>query len=68
MKTSVLFDVMAIHGDLFSPINGLGEDLSFCHRARSIGYKIYVDPEIKLGHCGHYIVTEDFFNSCKGAE
>lgn len=68
MKTSVLFDVMAIHGDLFSPINGVGEDLSFCWRARSIGYKIYVDPEIKLGHCGHYIVTEDFFNNYKGAK
>lgn len=66
MKSKVLFDVLAVHQDLFSPIGGVGEDLSFCHRARSIGYHIYLDPSIKCGHVGHYIITENFFNSYKG--
>lgn len=28
----------------------LSEDWSFCHRARDLGFKVYVDPSIKLGH------------------
>ena len=27
-----------------------GEDYSFCAKARDVGFKTYVDPEIKLGH------------------
>lgn len=30
----------------------LSEDLSFCHRWRAIGGKIYVDPSIQMGHVG----------------
>ena len=26
-----------------------GEDISFCHRARERGYKVWCDPEIKVG-------------------
>ena len=29
-----------------------GEDYSFCNRWRDIGGKIWVDPMIRLGHCG----------------
>lgn len=32
----------------------LGEDASFCNRARQCGYKIYVDTSIRLGHIGSY--------------
>lgn len=28
----------------------LSEDWAFCHRARELGFKVYVDPTIKLGH------------------
>lgn len=68
MKTQVLFDVAAIYGNMFSPINGVGEDLSFCWRARSIGYHIYADPTLELGHCGHHIITKALYESYKGAE
>lgn len=30
-----------------------GEDYSFCNRWRDIGGKVFVDPEIKMGHCGY---------------
>lgn len=30
----------------------MGEDYNFCDRAREAGFKIYLDPEINLGHFG----------------
>src|SRR3990167_3999182 len=27
-----------------------GEDISVCHRINELGFKIYVDPELKVGH------------------
>ena len=35
----------------------LGEDYSFCMRARNCGYKIMLDPSIKLGHIGTYVYS-----------
>ncbi len=32
----------------------LGDDFSFCYRARQAGYKIYADTTIRLGHIGPY--------------
>jgi len=50
MKRNVLWNVLCQHGYVFSPINTVGEDLSFCWRARMCGHKIYCDPTIALGH------------------
>ena len=63
MTTSVLLDVIAKFRDAFSPIGRVGEDLSFCIRARECGYKIYADSSIQLGHCSHSIVTKEFFEA-----
>ena len=57
--TDAFIDVQAKFGDLFTPINGTGEDLSFCWRARQAGWRLYCDPRIHLGHVAHYIVTEE---------
>lgn len=39
----------------------LSEDFSFCEKARKMGYKIYADSSIKLGHQGNYFYTlEDY--------
>lgn len=60
MRSSVLYKVVSKHGALFTPINGVGEDLSFCWRARQCGCKIICDPSIELGHVGHSIITREF--------
>lgn len=59
----VLFDVLAKYGDMFAPIGGVGEDLSFCWRARQCGYKIVADPKIQCGHVGHYVVDKEFYDT-----
>lgn len=42
----------------------LSEDFAFCERARNEGYKIYAEPNIKLGHAGtYYFTTEDYFRN-----
>lgn len=30
-----------------------GEDFSFCRRWRDIGGQVWIDPEIRMGHCGY---------------
>lgn len=65
MKTSILLDTALQYKNLFAPIGGVGEDLSFCWRARECGYKIVVNPKIKCGHVGHYTVTEDMYKVYK---
>ena len=63
VKTEVLFDVAAKFGTWFEPMNGFGEDLSFCWRARECGYDILLDPSITCGHIGHITVNESFYKA-----
>lgn len=37
---------------IFHPFSGMGEDISFCRRVTSNGYKIIVDRAITCGHVG----------------
>lgn len=66
--TSVFVDVQAKFGHMFSPIGDVGEDLSFCWRARQCGWKIICDPSIELGHVGHHIITREFWEEYKAFE
>lgn len=59
--TKLLADVGNKYGLPFSPILGFGEDLSFCMRARELGYKLYCDSSIKAGHVGMGVITEDYY-------
>lgn len=68
MRSEVIISVLGKHAQTFNPINGVGEDLSFCWRARDCGYDIWCDPSIKLGHIGRTVVTRDFFNAYRGAK
>lgn len=43
----------------------LSEDFAFCERARNLGYKIYAEPTIKLGHMGNYLFT---LSDCKNID
>ena len=62
MPTDVLMSVISKFGTMFTPIDGIGEDLAFCWRARQCGYKIVCDTDVALGHCGHYVITREFYN------
>ena len=63
MKTDVLAEIVNKGVMPFSPIYGLGEDLSFCVRARNCGYKIWCDPKLQIGHKAATIVTRDTFKA-----
>ena len=65
MKADVFMDVQARFGNMFAPIGNVGEDLSFCWRARECGFRIYCDPTITLGHVGHTVITRDFYETYK---
>lgn len=59
MKMEVL-EAMGIYGVPFFPIGGLGEDLTFCWRAKKLDIKFHCDSRIKIGHIMRAIVNEEF--------
>ena len=65
-KTDMLLDMAARYGDFFGPIANVGEDLAFCWRARQLGYKIMLDCNLKLGHVGHTVFTQQYFEALQG--
>ena len=64
MGLDVLISVAAkFDGKMFDPLPGMGEDVSFCWRARQCGYDIYCDTSIELGHVGQCVVTRGYFDA-----
>lgn len=48
---------MRVHGLFMSPVRDdmlESEDYNFCRRARGAGFKIMLDPTVRLGHIGQY--------------
>lgn len=68
MPTEAAVAVSLNFREMFNPMKGAGEDLSFCWRARKSGYKIICDPRIPLGHVGHTVINAEFYNAYKGAK
>jgi len=62
----VILECFGKYRTCFSPIGQVGEDLSFCHRAKELGYDTYLDCDVKCGHVGHLIVTEDLYKAVHG--
>lgn len=58
MSTKLAQAVVDKYGLPFSPILGFGEDLSFCLRARELGFKLWCDSSIKMGHVGLGVISE----------
>lgn len=56
IKTEVLKAVQLHYKTCFLPEMQWGEDLAFCRRARAMGYDIYADPCVRLGHIGHDVI------------
>ena len=59
-KVDMLDTMLSLYGVPFFPIAGLGEDLSFCFRAKQIDIKMYADTSIKIGHIMRMSVDENF--------
>ena len=52
VKVSVLKCMLKYYKGLFDPFKGVGEDIAFCLRAKRIGFKTFIDRDVKLGHVG----------------
>lgn len=64
LSTDVLLSVAAkFDGRMFDPMDGFGEDVAFCWRARQCGYDIWCDSSIEMGHVGNMIVTREVFEA-----
>ena len=51
MKTAMIKDLYDRYGPPFNPPpDGAGEDIAFCRRAVTAGYKLYCDSRIKVRH------------------
>lgn len=67
MASAVLLSVQSkFNGRMFDPMDGFGEDVSFCWRARQCGYEIWCDSSIEFGHVGNCIVTRGYFEAYNG--
>lgn len=62
IKTQVLKSMFKRYKSLFEPKWGVGEDIAFCIRAAKVGYKIYADRDIKIGHIGECVYGERNYN------
>lgn len=52
IKTELIEAIMQVWGRPFDRTPGLGEDLTFCYRAKVLGAKIVCDGRIRMGHIG----------------
>lgn len=69
--TAAFVEVSHEYGEMFNPIHGTGEDLSFCWRARQLGYKIMCNPRINLGHVTQMMITRkdwEYYRAVKEAQ
>ena len=57
VKVSVLKTMYKYYKSLFEPKKGVGEDVIFSIRARRIGYKTFIDRDVKLGHIGEVVIN-----------
>ena len=60
-SVKLLKEVWDNFGPAFAPYPWGGEDISFCHRVNLLGYDIYCDSSISLGHIGQFVYSEKLF-------
>lgn len=68
MKADVLREVIKKERTAFQPIPGYGEDISFCIRAKKLGFKIICDSRVKVGHIGRTVITETTYRKWNNKE
>ena len=64
-KTSILKEVINRYGTAFEPLHSFGEDLSFCIRAKELGYPSWCHSGIRLGHRSSIEINEATFRAYK---
>ena len=57
--TEILRGVFMTNKTCFLPTNDYGEDVAFCKRATDLGFKIWAEPAVKVGHVGHITIYPD---------
>ena len=62
-----MLEAMGIYGVPFFPVGGLGEDLTFCWRAKKLDMKFHCDSRLKIGHIMRVHVDELFRDSVLGS-
>ena len=62
-STKILKAVFDKYERPFNPDMGLGEDLTFCYRARQLGFDLWCDSSVKIGHVGRYVYGENDYNT-----
>lgn len=65
IRTEILRVVMQQNGTAFTPLPSYGEDLSFCRRAAELGYEIWAEPTVRLGHVGHLTIWPEDAERCR---
>ena len=58
-RVEVFKAVFRANGTAFTPSQKFGEDVACCARARECGFKIMVEPSVRLGHIAHIPVYPD---------
>ena len=49
------------YGSPFYPLMGMGEDTTFCCRAKQDGVDLYCDSRVKCGHIGSRVIDEETY-------
>lgn len=72
METEIIRAIWEKYTFCFLPMEELGEDLAFCQRAIDLGYEIWADPAVRIGHIGHITIwpedEEGWQNKIDGIE
>ena len=66
MKTAMLWPMAERYHAYFQPLFGYGEDISFCIRAKELGFKLYCDSRVKLKHIAKTYSDEEHYLSWRG--
>lgn len=64
IETRVLEAVWKECGTCFFPTRELGEDVAFCYKATRLGFEIWAEPTVQLGHIGskvYYPIDEELY-------
>lgn len=66
MSTDLYRRVYEAFGLPFSPMIGMGEDISFCWKAKQLGATLYCDSRVKPKHVGMMAYDEHMYEANRG--